>query len=190
MAESKLLIITAPSGAGKTTIVRHLMEKFPELEFSVSATTRPSRTNEIDGEDYYFMSVENFMKEVDSLAFVEWEQVYPGKYYGTLKSEVEEKLQSGTSLIFDIDVKGAMNLKKQFPENSLSIFVKTPNLQTLIERLSQRSTEDADELRTRIQKAKKELLYEHNFDRIVINDVLDETLSKVEALVSTFLNNN
>ena len=127
---------------------------------------------------------------MDSLAFVEWEQVYEGKYYGTLKTEVEDKLKTGTSLIFDIDVKGAMNLKKQFPENSLSIFVKTPNLQTLIERLSKRSTEDAEELSTRIQKAKKELLYEHNFDAILINDVLSDTLSKVDELVSAFLNDN
>jgi len=190
MAESKLLIITAPSGAGKTTIVRHLMEKFPKLEFSVSATTRSPRANEEHGQDYYFMSADDFLKKVESLAFVEWEQVYEGKYYGTLKSEVEDKLQNGISLIFDIDVKGAINLKKQFPENSLSIFVKTPNLQTLIERLSNRSTEDSDELRTRIQKAKKELLYEHNFDTIIINDVLEDTLAQVEELVSAFLKNN
>jgi guanylate kinase len=187
MSSSKLLIITAPSGAGKTTIVQHIIKKFPHLNFSVSATTREARPGEEDGQDYYFLSVNEFLKKVDSKDFIEWEQVYPGKYYGTLRSEVEKRLNDGQSLIFDIDVRGAMSLKNQFPDNSLTIFIKTPNLQTLVNRLIKRKTESPEELKNRIEKAKKELLYEHNFDSIIVNDILKDTFKKVEELVNSFL---
>lgn len=190
MSGSKLIIITAPSGAGKTTMVNYIMEKFPKLSFSTSATTREPRKNEVDKEDYFFLSKDEFTERIEKGEFIEWEEVYKGQYYGTLKSEVEAELKSGKDLLFDIDVQGALSIKEQFPENSLSIFIKAPNLQTLMSRLSNRKSETAETLKIRIVKAKKEMLYRDNFDTVIINDKLDQAFSDIHKVVSSFLNND
>ena len=184
---SKLIIFTAPSGAGKTTIVRHLLTKFPDLSFSVSATTRQRRTHEQDGVDYYFISMDDFRRKVADGAFVEWEEVYEGLLYGTLRAEVERLWNAGKHIIFDIDVKGAVNLKKAFPDNSLAVFVKPPDPETLFERLRNRQTESEDSIRTRIARAADELTYEDRFDAVLVNDQLDVALAEAESLVRAYL---
>ncbi|MCB0662298.1 MAG: guanylate kinase [Saprospiraceae bacterium] len=182
----KLIIFTAPSGAGKTTIVRHLLKCYPNLAFSVSATSRERRPNEKEGVDYYFLSIEEFKKKIKEEAFIEWEEVYDNQFYGTLKSEVDRLLEEGKNVIFDIDVEGATNLKKRYKDHALAIFVKPPSELTLLERLQNRKTETRESLRKRIEKAKRELAYQSRFDQILVNDVLEETFSKAEAMVETF----
>ncbi|MEZ4948647.1 MAG: guanylate kinase [Saprospiraceae bacterium] len=182
----KLIIFTAPSGAGKTTIVRHLLKCYPNLAFSVSATSRERRPNEKEGVDYYFLSIEEFKKKIKEEAFIEWEEVYDNQFYGTLKSEVDRLLEEGKNVIFDIDVEGATNLKKRYKDHALAIFVKPPSEFTLLERLQNRKTETRESLRKRIEKAKRELAYQSRFDQILVNDVLEETFSKAEAMVETF----
>jgi guanylate kinase len=182
----KLIIFTAPSGAGKTTIVRHLLKSYPNLAFSVSATSREKRPNEKEGVDYYFLSIDEFKEKIKEDAFIEWEEVYDNQFYGTLKSEVDRLLEEGKNVIFDIDVEGATNLKKWYKEKALAIFVKPPSELTLLERLQKRKTETRESLRKRIEKAKRELTYQGRFDEILVNDVLEETFSKAEAMVETF----
>ncbi|PSR14064.1 MAG: guanylate kinase [Bacteroidetes bacterium] len=185
---SKMLIFTAPSGAGKTTIVRHLLRTFPELAFSVSATTRPRRPYERDGYDYYFISPAEFQDKVAAGDFVEWEEVYEGLYYGTLHSEIDRLWAAGKHVIFDIEVKGARNLKNAYPAESLVVFVKPPSPEILFERLRARQTEDEESLAKRIARAAVELTYEQSFDRVLLNDDLAQALAEAEAITRDFLN--
>lgn len=183
----KLLIFTAPSGAGKTTIVRHLLNRFDRLAFSISATTRQRRPSEVEGKDYYFISKERFQELIAKDAFVEWEQVYEDQFYGTLKREVERLWQDKKHIIFDIDVNGALNIKRTYPQQSLAVFIRPPSQEVLIERLKQRRTEDKKSLEKRIKKVKKELLYQDKFDVVLINDDLGKALKEAERLVINFL---
>ena len=185
--QGKLVIVTAPSGAGKTTIVKHLLAQENRLSFSVSATTRPIRANEIDGRDYYFLTEAAFRQKIEENAFLEWEEVYPGKLYGTLKSEVERIWNSGKHIIFDVDVKGALSLKNKYPEHTISIFIEPPSLPILIDRLTKRNTETPATLATRIERVKYELTFAGSFDHIIINDNLELAQSQAFDLVHNFL---
>ena len=183
-----MVVFTAPSGAGKTTIVRHLLEKYnSKLAFSISATTRDKRPNEVDGKDYYFLSEEEFKVLIDEDQFVEWEEVYAGGYYGTLKSEVEKLVGAGKKLLFDIDVYGAQSIKQKYGSRALAVFVKPPSFSTLVQRLQDRKTENPDSLKKRVKRIKKELLFEHSFDYVLLNDELETTLEEVEKLIETYL---
>ena len=184
---SKLLIFTAPSGAGKTTIVTHLLEKYDELAFSVSAATRKKRDYETDGEDYYFISPEEFREKIATDAFVEWEEVYENQFYGTLKSEVERLWANNKNIIFDIDVQGALSIKKAYPNESLAVFVKPPSPEILFERLRGRKTETEKSLKRRIAKAAEELGYENKFDKVLVNDDLETALREAEEIVEAFI---
>jgi guanylate kinase len=184
---SKLIILTAPSGAGKTTIVRHLLKIFPNLAFSVSATTRARRPNEAEGKDYYYIGVDEFKRMIAEGAFAEWQEVYPHQYYGTLRSEMQRIWAQGQQVVFDIDVKGALNLKNAYPEQALAIFIKPPSKEVLFERLRQRKTESEESLRKRLAKAEEELTFENKFDRILVNDTLEHALKQAEQLVQEFL---
>lgn len=188
LPEGKLLIFTAPSGAGKTTIVRHLLRRFPErLAFSVSATTRPPRPGEIDGKDYHFLSPQDFERKIEAGAFVEYEEVYPGRFYGTLHSEVSRIRSAGRSVVFDIEVMGATNIKRHYPRQSLAVFVAPPSEEVLFRRLRDRSTEDAESLRVRIARAGEELKLRDAFDRVLVNDELSAALAEAERIVEEFL---
>lgn len=184
----KVVIITAPSGAGKTTIVRHLLgiEEL-KLVFSVSACTRPKRDGEIEGKDYYFMSVDKFKTLIENDAFVEWEEVYKNCYYGTLKSEVERIRKQESNVLFDVDVMGAINLKEKYGNEAIAIFVMPPSIEVLRERLEKRGTESPEKIRNRINKAELELKFAKKFDVVVINDDLDKTLKETESLITGFL---
>lgn len=183
----KMLIVTAPSGAGKTTIVRHLLKTFENLSFSVSATTRQPREGEVDKKDYYFLTLRKFNNRIKKEAFAEWEEVYPGKFYGTLKSEIEKKWRKKKNVVFDIEVKGATNLKKLYGDRALAVFIKPPSLEELIRRLENRDTENKKTLAERIARAKEELTYENNFDKVLINDQLDVALKEAEQMVRDFM---
>ncbi|MEM1216527.1 MAG: guanylate kinase [Bacteroidota bacterium] len=183
----KLLIFTAPSGAGKTTIVRHLLKTFPELDFSISATTRAARPREQHGRDYYFISPQDFAQRIEKEEFIEWEEFYGGLRYGTLRSEVTRLWAAGKAVVFDVEVKGATQLKAAFPAQSLAVFVKPPSPDILFERLRARQTESEDSLRKRIDRAAEELTYEDHFDQVLLNDDLAATLAEAEEIVRTFL---
>lgn len=183
----KLLIFAAPSGAGKTTIVSHLLEQYKQLAFSISATTRSPRVGEIDGENYYFLSLEAWQKRIEADAFLEWEEVYQDQYYGTLKSEVERLWAAGKVVIFDVDVKGALNIKQYYGDKALSIFVKPPSLEILLERLSGRGTENEESIAKRTQKAAFELSFENKFDIVLLNEDLPQALKNAEQIVEEFL---
>jgi guanylate kinase len=185
---SKLLIFTAPSGAGKTTITRHLLEKFDFLAFSVSATTRAPRGYEKEGVHYYFLSLEEFKKKIKKNDFVEWEEVYENQFYGTLKKEVKRLWEADKHILFDIDVKGAQKIKKVYGDQALSVFINPPSEEILIERLKNRNTEDDKSLKKRIKKATKELKYVNKFDTVLVNDVLDVALKEAEEIVLAFIN--
>jgi guanylate kinase len=187
MAANKIIIITAPSGAGKTSITRFLLNKYPSLAFSVSAATRCPRGAEQHGKDYYFISVEEFKQKIQHDAFIEWEMVYEGKYYGTLKSEIERIWSEGKTPLLDIDVQGAIHVQQQFPETSLSIFIQPPSIEVLHQRLRSRGTESAQSLQTRINKAAYELSFSHAFDAIVVNQYLDKACVETETLIKNFL---
>lgn len=183
-----MIVFTAPSGAGKTTIVRHLLEKYKaKLCFSISATTRPQRPGEVDGRDYYFLSEEEFRTLIQEDKLIEWEEVYPGKYYGTLKSEVEKIIGRGKKLLFDIDVQGAESIKEKYGERCLAVFVKPPSFGVLVQRLKDRRTESPESLKKRVMKVKKEMSYEHSFDYILLNDELDVTLKLAEELIENHI---
>jgi guanylate kinase len=184
--KGKLVIVAGPSGSGKTTIVRHLLGVYPRLAFSISACSRKKREGEMDGEDYYFLSIEQFKEKIEKGEFLEWEQVYPGKYYGTLCSEVERLWRAERDVIFDIDVKGAMNLKKHYPENSIAIFIEPPSLQALEERLKHRNTETPELLEERIKKANEELSYSNQFDKIIRNSDIHIAFAEADKLVGEF----
>lgn len=183
----KLLIITAPSGAGKTTIVKHLLKTLSALRFSVSATNRARRPMEINGRDYYFLTTERFLHMVDQGAFLEWEEVYTEQYYGTLRSEVDRILAEGKTVIFDIDVKGALNLKMNYGDQALAVFIQPPSLEELIKRLNNRKTEDAESLKKRIERATHELTYQNQFDCTITNEDLTVALEESVELVRFFL---
>lgn len=186
--EGKLFIFSAPSGSGKTTIVRSLLEKELGLEFSISATSRPKRQNEVDGKDYYFLSAEDFKEKIAADEFVEWEEVYHDRFYGTLKSELERIWAKGKHVIFDVDVVGGLNIKKIYPVKALSIFIMPPSVDELEKRLIHRSTDSTDDIKTRINKANKELSYAENFDIIIINDELEKAIQEAEQIVLKFIN--
>jgi guanylate kinase len=182
----KLIVVAAPSGAGKTTIVKHLLAKFGFLAFSVSAATREKRAHEVEGKDYYFMSVEMFKSKIANHEFVEWEEVYKDQFYGTLKSEVERIWSLGKHVVFDIDVNGALSIKKHLPEETLLIFIKPPSPEILFERLRGRKTETEESLKRRIDKAALELTYEDKFDVVIVNDDLDKAFKEAENIVKAF----
>lgn len=184
----KIIILTAPSGAGKTSITRHLMKTFPEkLAFSISAATRKARGNEKDGIDYYFISEKEFNQKIQENAFIEWEMVYEGKYYGTLRSELERIWNLGRVPVLDIDVKGAIHVQQQYPESVLSIFIKPPSVDELRKRLLSRGTETEESLQARVNKASYELTFTHSFDHVIVNDVLENACKQAEELVREFL---
>ncbi len=184
---NRLIILTAPSGAGKTSITRFLLEKYDRLSFSVSATTRKPRTGEKDGIDYYFISVEDFQNKINSQAFVEWEMVYEGKYYGTLKSSLQQIWDAGKVPVLDIDVQGAVHVQQQFPGTSLTIFIEPPSLEVLKMRLETRQSETPQSLETRLNKASYELSFKHQFDKVIVNDVLEKACRETAAQIREFL---
>ena len=185
--KGKLIIFSAPSGAGKTTIVRHLLEKGFDLEFSISATSREARHTEMHGKDYYFLSPEDFTKKVENDEFLEWEEVYKGTSYGTLKSEVERIRNNGKNVIFDVDVVGGLNIKKYFGDEALAVFVQPPSVEELRKRLTARSTESDEKIAMRIAKAEYELSFARQFDVIIINDNLEKAFAEAEKLLVDFL---
>ena len=186
----KIIILTAPSGAGKTSITRHLIRKFPELSFSISAATRSPRNNEQNGLDYYFITVEEFQKKIKENAFVEWEMVYEGKYYGTLKNELQRIWDEGKTPVLDIDVQGAIHVQLQYPENSLSIFIEPPSVDALRNRLQSRSSESPESLQTRLNKAGYEMSFKHHFDVIILNDDLSKACAEADKVAAGFLNSD
>ena len=183
----KAIIFSAPSGAGKTTIVKHLVSKIPTLSFSISATTRSPRDYEKDGIDYYFLSKESFQDKIASGEILEWQEVYPGAFYGTLKSEVERIWTEGKHVIFDVEVIGGKILKERFGANALSIFVKVDDIEILKERLKKRNTESEESLNDRVERAIMEMNEENNFDEVILNHDLEEALRKAEDLVTKFI---
>ena len=184
----KIIVITAPSGAGKTSITRHLLKTFPDqLAFSISAATRQKRNYEKEGVDYYFMPVDKFKEKITANAFVEWEMVYEGKYYGTLKSEIHRIWKEGKIPLLDVDIKGAMHVQQQHPDHSLSIFIEPPSIEELKKRLQSRDSETAESLSARINKAAYELSFKEQFNKIIVNDELTKACKEAEGIVKNFL---
>ena len=184
----KLIVFSAPSGAGKTTIVHHLLNQNLGLEFSISACSRSKRKNEINGKDYYFLSTKEFKQKINNNEFVEWEEVYPDHFYGTLKAELERIWDNGHHVIFDVDVVGGLNIKNSYPKETLAIFVQPPSVKELRERLYKRSTDSRQNIEKRISKSEKEISYSKKFDTIIINDKLEDAISEAEIKVRGFLN--
>jgi guanylate kinase len=187
MSEGKMVIFSAPSGAGKTTIVKHLLSLGLNFAFSISATTRQPRGEEIDGKDYYFLTPEVFQSKINNHEFLEWEEVYPGCFYGTLKSEVERILQAGGHILFDIDVVGGSNIKKQYGDKALAVFIQAPSIEELKNRLLNRSTDHPEIIQERIAKAEFEMSFVNLFDVVIINDKLEDALLEAETTVNRFL---
>ncbi len=187
MPKGKLIIFSAPSGSGKTTIVKHLLSKDLNLAFSISATSRPPRINEKDGVDYYFLDHDTFKTRVQNGEFLEWEEVYSGTCYGTLKSEVERLMNAGKNVVFDLDVVGGVNVKKLYGHEALSLFIQPPSVEELRKRLINRNTDSPEVIEKRVAKATQELLYAKEFDHIIINDVLENAYRATEQLVSHFI---
>ncbi|HEY2726506.1 MAG TPA: guanylate kinase [Parafilimonas sp.] len=183
----KLIIITAPSGAGKTSVTKYLLEKIPQLGFSVSATTRKPRSNETDGADYYFITEQNFHNKIHEEDFIEWEMVYEGKYYGTFKSELQRIWNNNKIPLLDIDVKGAIHVHEQFDSNCLTLFIEPPSIDELKKRLQLRGTESLESLQTRLNKAVFELSFKNQFNKIIINDNLYNACKEAETAVKEFL---
>ena len=184
----KAIIFSAPSGSGKTTVAKYLLTTFPSLAFSISACTRPPRGEmEVHGKDYYFLSIEDFRAHIKNDDFIEWEEVYAGNYYGTLIKEVERLWKEGKTVVFDVDVKGGVNLKKYFGDKALSIFVQLPSLEELERRLRSRGTEDEKSIKKRLYKAEFELGFKSEFDTVLINDKLEDTFAEAEKLVNDFM---
>lgn len=184
---SKLIIISAPSGAGKSTIVNHLLKIFPELSFSVSATSRNKREGETNGKEYYFVTVEEFQLMIETNQLLEWQEVYPQSYYGTPRSEIERINKQGRTPVFDLDVVGGVNVKRMYGSQALSVFIKPPSFEILEQRLRARATDTEQSLQKRLSKVRYELTFEDKFDCIVINDVLEHALASAESLVKQFL---
>ena len=188
-SSNKIIIITAPSGAGKTSITKHLLKTFPDkLAFSISAATREKRAHEKDGVDYHFMSVDEFKEKIHGNEFVEWEMVYEGKYYGTLKSEMHRIWKQGKTPLLDIDVQGALHVHQEHPAHSLSLFIEPPSVDELKRRLSGRGTETSESLATRLNKASYELSFKDQFNKLVVNDDLNRACKEAEEVVREFLN--
>jgi guanylate kinase len=187
MQSQKILIITAPSGAGKTSITKFLMQQFPVLAFSISAATRQARGKEKHGEDYYFISGEDFKLKIQQNEFIEWEMVYEGKYYGTLKSELQRIWEMGKVPVLDIDVKGAIHVQQQFDNNTLSLFIEPPSVDELKRRLQSRGTETEESLTARVNKASYELSFKHHFNKVVVNADLDTACKAAQEIVADFL---
>ena len=185
--KEKILIFSAPSGAGKTTIVKRLLKHYSDLEFSISACTRRKRMKEIDGKDYYFLTVNDFKEKIKNNDFIEWEEVYPDHFYGTLKSEVYRIWEKGKHVIFDVDVVGGLNIKKQFGTQALSIFVEPPSIEELKKRLINRSEDSKENIQKRVAKAKQELTYAEQFDIVIINKNIDIATGEAITVVSGFL---
>lgn len=188
MGKGKLIIFSAPSGSGKTTIVKHLLKSHPDqIEFSISATSREKRGDEVNGKDYHFLSIEEFKKKIGNNEFLEWEEVYAGTYYGTLKSEAEKIWAKGKAVIFDIDVEGGLNLKSQFKDDALAVFVMPPSIKILEERLRSRQTDSPESIARRIAKAEKEIKTAELFDVFILNETLSHACEKAEKVISDFL---
>jgi len=184
----KIIIITAPSGAGKTSITRYLLEKYPaNLAFSVSAATRAPRSYEKDGADYYFMSLDAFKQKIQHNEFAEWEMVYEGKYYGTLKSELNRIWKEGKTPLLDIEVKGAIHIREQHPHSTLALFIEPPSVDELRRRLEMRGTETVESLLARVNKASYEISFKHHFDQIIVNDDLQKACQEAESAICEFL---
>ena len=183
----KIIIITAPSGAGKTSITKQLMKHFPQLAFSISAATRAKRKHEQNGVDYHFMSVEEFQQKIHENAFMEWEMVYEGNYYGTLKSEMERIWSNGQIPVLDIDVKGAIHVQDLYPKQILTIFIEPPSIEELKRRLESRGTETADSLQARISKASYEISFKHSFQHVIVNDDLPKAVAEAIRITGEFL---
>jgi guanylate kinase len=183
----KALIFSAPSGSGKTTIVKHLLSQNPDLGFSISASTRDKRgRTEQHGQDYYFLTPEEFKKKIDNNEFIEWEEVYSGNYYGTLKSEIDRIWREGKNVIFDVDVKGGLNLKKYFGDKALAVFVSVPSLEVLKQRLNDRGTETEESLSRRLYKAQFEMTFQDQFDVVLVNEKLEQSLKEAQRLYEGF----
>jgi guanylate kinase len=183
----KIIIITAPSGAGKTSITKQLMKHFPQLAFSISAATRNPRAHEKDGIDYHFMSTEAFQQKIHENAFMEWEMVYEGNYYGTLKSEMERIWSNGQIPVLDIDVKGAIHIQDLYPKQILTIFIEPPSIEELKRRLESRGTETAASLQARVSKASYEISFKHSFQHVIVNDNLEKAIAEATAIVGAFI---
>jgi guanylate kinase len=187
MQDQKIIVITAPSGAGKTSITRYLLKTIDKLAFSISATTREPRGYEKDKTDYYFISEQEFRQKIQRNEFVEWEMVYEGKYYGTLKSELERIWNMGKIPLLDIDVKGAIHVRQQYGQNSLTIFVEPPSVEELKQRLLSRGTETEESLQARVNKASFEISFKHSFDKVIVNDQLERACREAEEAVKDFI---
>lgn len=185
--QGKLFIFSAPSGSGKTTIVQSLLKKGLNLEFSISATTRPKREHEVHGKDYYFLSVDDFKQKIADNEFVEWEEVYENRFYGTLKSELNRIWNENKHVLFDVDVVGGLNIKKQYPQKALAVFVMPPSVEELKKRLTLRSTDSNEDIQTRIDKAEEELRYAGKFDVVIVNDILEKAIQETEQIVLDFI---
>ena len=185
--EGKLFIFSAPSGSGKTTIVKKLLAENIGLEFSVSATNRPKRENEIHRKDYYFLSTDDFKQKIEKDEFVEWEEVYYNRFYGTLKSELQRIWNKGKHVVFDVDVIGGLNIKREYPIKALSIFVMSPSIKVLEQRLRNRSTDSNEDIETRVAKAKKELEYAKRFDLTILNNDLEQAVNEAKEAVINFI---
>jgi guanylate kinase len=187
-ASPKIIIITAPSGAGKTSITRYLLDKYPtRLAFSVSAATRSPRAHEKDGVDYYFLTLDTFKQKIQQNEFVEWEMVYEGKFYGTLKSELERIWQQGKTPLLDIEVKGAIHIREQYPQSTLALFIEPPSVDELRRRLEMRGTETIESLLARVNKASYEISFKHHFDKIIVNDDLTKACREAEKAILEFI---
>ena len=184
----KLIVISAPSGAGKTSIVHQLLKDIPELSFSVSASSRERRENEVHGKDYYFLGVEGFQQKIKEDSFLEWEQVYENQYYGTLKSEIERIWSEGNTIIFDVDVLGGLNIKKQYPKQCFSIFIMPPSLEVLAERLIGRGSDSDESIKKRLDKAEKEISKNNQFDTIILNDNFEIACEQTKEVITNFIN--
>jgi guanylate kinase len=183
----KAIIFSAPSGSGKTTIVKHLLKNNSDLGFSISASTRDKRgRKEEHGKDYYFLTPQQFKQKIDEDAFIEWEEVYEGNFYGTLKSEIDRIWSEGKNVIFDVDVKGGLNLKRYFGDKALSVFVKVPSLQVLKARLHDRGTETEEQLSRRLFKAQFEMTFQDKFDKVLVNETLEKSLAEAQRIYDAF----
>lgn len=187
MAKEKILIFSAPSGSGKSTLINYLMTQFPELEFSISATSRSPRGEEQNGVEYYFLTPDEFRAKIENQEFLEWEEVYTNKFYGTLKSEVTRINEKGHVVVLDVDVAGGCNVKKMYGDSSLSIFIMPPSIEVLKERLIKRATDSMEVINDRIAKAAREISYADKYDRVVVNDDLQEAQAAIRAIVEEFI---
>lgn len=188
MKNGKIIVFSAPSGSGKTTIVHYLMSQIKNLHFSISATSRTARGNEINGKDYFFLTPDEFRAKIQNNEFIEFEEVYANKFYGTLKTQVENQLQRGENVVLDVDVKGGINIKHLYKEKALTVFIQPPDIETLRNRLLKRGTDSIEVINNRIEKAEYEITFASQFDKIIINDILENAQTEALNIVRKFLN--